>query len=223
MFKQLRILLPIILLSFQVQAQDAGVIRFTSPTLPITPGFSPIEIISYNFDSISLTNVIVEWTFDSAPQASTPYTGAPISPLDSVNVILGNLNIPPGCHIIKAWTNLPNNTSDIIPSNDTFLLNTCFTGIAPSLNEISNKILEADIYPNPSIEDFILHLKIRTPSDIKVEIVDLKGKSVFHKDYGLLTGEFKAEINLKHLPKGMYFLHLWTREGFLNKKLIIGS
>jgi hypothetical protein len=71
------------------------------------------------------------------------------------------------------------------------------------------------IYPNPSNGFLRLSREVESKSDIKVFSLD--GKIVYQK--GLFPNE--SEINLEHLPNGVYFLEL--KSGNVNQisKIII--
>lgn len=79
-----------------------------------------------------------------------------------------------------------------------------------NLGTSSSTLITAELYPNPVTEQF----QIQTSDEIKeVSLYSLIGKEVAkfnsQKDY-----------NISHLSAGIYFVHIFTTEGFATQKLI---
>jgi hypothetical protein len=77
------------------------------------------------------------------------------------------------------------------------------------------------IYPNPAINEFNISFESIYMQDLRLSIVNLIGDKLFFKDYKQLLGDFNTQINLKGNPKGVYFLRIETKDGIINKKLIL--
>ena len=75
----------------------------------------------------------------------------------------------------------------------------CIPPPSLGLNEIIDKL---DIYPNPTTG--IINLSLASGySSTKFEVVDLTGKVVF---FGMINS--KLELDISHLPKGIYYLNV---------------
>ncbi len=61
------------------------------------------------------------------------------------------------------------------------------------------------IYPNPNQGEFIVRLSASSSSKVKIEIVDLRGRSIYNKTY-INGGDFKETLNLRNVQSGMYIL-----------------
>ncbi|BDS10034.1 right-handed parallel beta-helix repeat-containing protein [Aureispira anguillae] len=110
---------------FTPPANDAGVSDLASPSLPITGGFAPVEIVVTNYGISDLASFSVEWEIGGVAQVSVPYTGAPVPVGGTTNMILANINFPQNTTSLRFWTTQPNGVTDERPSNDTLDLNLC--------------------------------------------------------------------------------------------------
>jgi hypothetical protein len=72
------------------------------------------------------------------------------------------------------------------------------------------------IIPNPSMGNFRIELENGSVEKAVVEIIHLSGEKIYQKDY--LTGN---QINLQHLPKGLYIVGFKSRKGTYYSKLNI--
>ncbi len=79
-----------------------------------------------------------------------------------------------------------------------------------------------DIYPNPTPGHFTLELNLhKTGSNLTIQIYDLAGKLV-SKSIEVSDGKhFRKDMDVSHLHKGVYFLHVTSKEGRGVKQIII--
>ena len=56
-------------------------------------------------------------------------------------------------------------------------------------------------------------------SDLKIEVLDLSGKVVFLSDHRSVMN-FKGQLDISHLPGGIYILRLTSEEKSIFKKLV---
>ncbi|MGH1339319.1 MAG: right-handed parallel beta-helix repeat-containing protein, partial [Aureispira sp.] len=110
---------------FTPPQNDAGVAALISPTLPITAGFSSIEINVRNYGTSILSTFDVSWQINSNTPITTTYTGAPIQVGGTANMILANVNLPANTTELTFWTENPNGVLDERLSNDTLVVNLC--------------------------------------------------------------------------------------------------
>lgn len=90
-----------------------------------------------------------------------------------------------------------------------------------AVNHESN--LQLNIFPNPLKSTTLnVNYTLDAFSEIHMEIHDLTGKILIQKNSGpQQTGEHNVEMDLKNLPKGLYFLRLDTGESVHLEKLIV--
>jgi hypothetical protein len=76
------------------------------------------------------------------------------------------------------------------------------------------------VYPNPLKNGMlIVSFKDEVNLNILLEVKDMAGKTVFMNNE-IDPGTGKVELDLGHLPNGVYFVQLTTDEKVYNKKLI---
>lgn len=88
--------------------------------------------------------------------------------------------------------------------------------VTTGIDEIGIK-LEMVVYPNPTSDFLILEVKEYLDADLRYELTDIKGNSLFNKN---LTGP-KSEINLTELANATYFLTVYNRSQILKTFKII--
>ena len=115
---------------YKPKDNDAGVINMTTPVSPLAAGFQPVTVTVKNFAVQPLTIFTVQWKYNGVQQSNFTYTGSPISPQQTADIVLGSINYFPGTNAdMEFWTILPNSVQDERTSNDTFRIFIC-----PGLN-----------------------------------------------------------------------------------------
>ncbi|WP_452230840.1 T9SS type A sorting domain-containing protein [Lacinutrix sp. MEBiC02404] len=76
------------------------------------------------------------------------------------------------------------------------------------------------IFPNPNNGAFTLQLNSASNNDIKVQVYDIRGRSVFNKEY-VNTADFNQVINLNNVQSGMYLVKVSDGEKETIKKILI--
>lgn len=110
---------------FDVSPNDAGIIGFSSPVMPISLGVQNVNAIIKNFGSASLFSANIDWTVNGVAQFGASWAGN-LNPADTVSAQLGTYNFAtPGLYTLKAWTSQPNSNTDIIRFNDTTEVTIC--------------------------------------------------------------------------------------------------
>ncbi|MBN1185387.1 MAG: T9SS type A sorting domain-containing protein [Bacteroidales bacterium] len=70
------------------------------------------------------------------------------------------------------------------------------------------------VYPNPCRDKVKLNIYITNPSEINISILDIQGKGLVSGIKKLLiAGENEIEIDLQHIPSGIYFINSSTGDG----------
>jgi len=78
---------------------------------------------------------------------------------------------------------------------------------------INDKVLkDLKIYPNPVEE--VLHFSIQNNTIEKLSLIDGNGRVILEKT------DRVEQVNLSHLPSGLYLLHIKTENGSISKKII---
>jgi hypothetical protein len=76
------------------------------------------------------------------------------------------------------------------------------------------------VYPNPNEGKFTVKLNAASSSNIKIEIVDLRGRFIYSNTYNN-RDDFKETLNLKNIQSGMYILRASDGLRASTKKIII--
>lgn len=76
------------------------------------------------------------------------------------------------------------------------------------------------VFPNPNKGEFTIKLNSSLSSDVKVEVFDLRGRSIYKNRYKD-TGDFNEKINLNNVQSGMYILSVNDDKRKSTKKIIV--
>jgi hypothetical protein len=77
------------------------------------------------------------------------------------------------------------------------------------------------VYPNPNQGTFNLHLSNTKYGDVNVRVYNVLGSEIKNFNFNKTDQTFQTELNIGNVPKGLYFLHIKTKEGEAQKKIII--
>jgi hypothetical protein len=86
-----------------------------------------------------------------------------------------------------------------------------------SLSEKSDE-MAVSVYPNPTSGLFTI--VTRAEGDVALTVVDFTGKQVYQKNANT-TGVFAAQVDLSHLPKGIYAVRLQSAKGIITKNVLV--
>jgi len=74
------------------------------------------------------------------------------------------------------------------------------------------------VYPIPANDNLYVTFFDQGLKNVKISIVDLSGRVVVSPGSNIASG---AAINVSHLREGLYILRLYTKDGIINKKIVI--
>lgn len=77
------------------------------------------------------------------------------------------------------------------------------------------------IYPNPSEGNINLHFVMNDLQSVKVEILSLKGETVYTQNLGNFKGSYDEQLDLSSLAKGVYVFRLISDKGTTNSKIVL--
>ena len=98
--------------------------------------------------------------------------------------------------------------------------NLCRSELVPVLSSESFGISDLVLYPNPNNGNFNIQFTSTTGNDIKVNIHDLRGRSIFNKSYNN-TGLFNESLKLDNVQSGIYLVTIEDGANKEVKKIII--
>ena len=76
-------------------------------------------------------------------------------------------------------------------------------------------------YPNPSNDIFNIVFKSNTKQNIDLKVHNLLGEVIFSESLKDFNGEFSRIVDLSQYPNAIYILQLNTKDGMINKKLVL--
>lgn len=98
-------------------------------------------------------------------------------------------------------------------------VNDCYTTSTPNI------IINEDwlkVYPNPNEGNFFLEVsQVNTDEHIYVIIYSVNGQKVYSTVDRSSSEIFKMNLNLIHLPKGFYIIHVQVAQRKITRKLSI--
>ncbi|HKR05814.1 MAG TPA: ELWxxDGT repeat protein [Bacteroidia bacterium] len=87
--------------------------------------------------------------------------------------------------------------------------------------EENSKIISLNITPNPATSYLNLSINAPRSQSIDINLYNPLGSRVYFSKEETTAGKFSKEINVKNLPNGIYFLEVKTKEGVVNKKVVV--
>ncbi|MDD4214312.1 MAG: lamin tail domain-containing protein [Bacteroidales bacterium] len=170
---------------------DAGINQIISPAGTILSGVNnPVYIRIKNYADDTLTKVKIAWQLDGISQAIFHWTGQLAEDVISGVFSIGDINVLPGSHTIKVWTELPNDNADQFHSNDT--LNVNFYACSSYLNGTYT------IGAGCNYADFNSALASLNNCGINGQVI-----------FNVLPGIYNEQINIPEIP-GASSLHTIT-------------
>lgn len=91
--------------------------------------------------------------------------------------------------------------------------------VSNSLSNIENNLFNFEVVPNPS--NGTVNLSIENATEIKVNLFDISGRSIFQSNYSNSNAYFNKEINFNPIAKGVYLLNINADGRTATKKIII--
>lgn len=134
----------------------------------------------------------------------------------TINFAYKSSMLPDSCIIdLRASGNVPTNNDYL------WVDNLAFMGSAAGFKDEASFLNYFLAYPNPTTEQVTLSLNLKSAQSVKIELIDLTGKTVLAKDLGILNGETLQTINVTSLAKGIYFLRVAGIESTQTRKIVI--
>ena len=87
--------------------------------------------------------------------------------------------------------------------------------------EGGESIVNLEVYPNPSKDIFNISFTSESIQDLRVRVLSIVGEELIVEDLQQFIGEYTKKVSLNENAKGIYFLEIETKNGIINKKLIL--
>jgi hypothetical protein len=76
-------------------------------------------------------------------------------------------------------------------------------------------------YPNPSNDIFNIVFNSNTKQDIDLRVHNVLGEVIFSESLKEFNGDYNRSVDLSQYPNAIYILQLNTKDGMINKKLVL--
>ena len=95
-----------------------------------------------------------------------------------------------------------------------------------SVNWFSTSVSEIQlaglsVYPNPSKDIFNVEFNTNTKQDIDLRVHNVLGEVIFSESLKNFNGDYNRSVDLSQYPNAIYILQLNTKDGMINKKLVL--
>ena len=78
-----------------------------------------------------------------------------------------------------------------------------------------------DVYPNPSRDIFNVTFESEVKQNIELRVVNLLGEILFKENLEKFEGKYSTSFNLIEYSKGIYMFELDSKNGVINKKIVL--
>jgi hypothetical protein len=76
------------------------------------------------------------------------------------------------------------------------------------------------LYPNPVSNYLNVEINLDDKQDIILDIISTEGKIVYRKSLDKIS-EFKGDVDVSGLPKGLYYIRISSKEAVMSKKIVV--
>lgn len=115
---------------FTPVALDAGVYAITNPGAVYCSGTTNITVTLKNFGVNTLTSATIKWNVNGGSLTSYSWTGSLASGASATNINVGSYAFTSGSYTVKAYSTLPNGSTDGNNLNDTISLGPLTQGLS---------------------------------------------------------------------------------------------
>jgi hypothetical protein len=213
---------PAIISSTQILTVCAGeVVIVGSNTYNTTGIFTDVLISAFGCDSSVTTDLTVNAPLDLTTSVSGNVITATSATATYQWIDCDNGNVIIPGETGQTYTALSGGNFAVIIteagscSDTSACVNVSVTGIDSNFEQI------VSIYPNPSNGLFTLSINNVVTNQIVISILDIQGKIVFAETDKNISADYKKQINLSDLAKGIYYVKINIGSDLKTQKLIV--
>lgn len=171
--------------------------------------FNNTTTCSYTASWVSSNGLSLYTPYDSGATQVAHYGGFGMPTI----VLLGGLN-----HRVM-FSSQSFSTSDTTEMRDSIL---ALLNVTTRIDDLKNSVSEFSVFPNPVSDVVSLHIDLKEPSHVLIEITDISGKQVaIIADENQNAGTMNKQFSTALLPNGNYFVRLSLNEKCTSQKLNI--
>jgi hypothetical protein len=76
------------------------------------------------------------------------------------------------------------------------------------------------VFPNPAVSLLSITASLRLASVVRVSLFSANGSSVFNRYESASAGDYRTEVDISHLPTGVYFVRVEAGTAARAEKII---
>ena len=195
--------------TFSIQHTYAGDISATITS----PNGTVVDLNSAdgtNGDDNFLNTTFDQESTNDITAAPAPYTGS-FAPVGDLSLIYGEMSA--GDWVLTVTDNFNGDAGSL----DDFQIELCLQGTM-SISEFG--LNGFAIFPNPNSGEFTIKLNSNSGNDIKVDVLDIRGRRIFNNVY-TNTGDFNETVKLDTVESGMYLVTVSDGKNAITKRIIV--
>ena len=89
--------------------------------------------------------------------------------------------------------------------------------IATSVEDVVKKEILLKVYPNPVAIDFTIQGLLPAAKNTELTLSDMTGRIIWQRSRNNFTREFSENVDISHLPSGMYWVEVLSEDGDFRK------
>lgn len=101
----------------------------------------------------------------------------------------------------------------------TFIINV--VAGATAVKELKNVKDNVILYPNPSSAETTIQLNLSEPSETSISLLNASGQCIYKTSSEYNVGNNLIFLDTKKYPSGIYTITIITKNGIINKKLVV--
>jgi hypothetical protein len=180
----------------------------------ISPAGTAVQLVARPCTNVALNDINA--TFDDAGVplacANNPAISGTVKPTQVLSAFNGQNSL--GTWTLRVLDSANQDGGSIVG----WSLNPC--GIQVPLSVDQNSLANFNVYPNPTQGNFTVQFNSDSAEVIQVELVDLRGRSVYQSTYEN-TGFINQNIQLNAVQAGVYVLKVKDGDKQVARKLVI--
>jgi subtilisin-like proprotein convertase family protein len=180
----------------------------------ISPAGTAVQLVARPCTNVALNDIIA--TFDDAgipiACANNPAVSGTVQPTQVLSALNGQNS--QGTWTLRVLDSANQDGGSVVG----WSLNPC--GIQVPLSVDQNSLANFNVYPNPTQGNFTVQFNSDSAEVIQVELVDLRGRSVYQSTYEN-TGFINQNIQLNAVQAGVYVLKVKDGDKQVSRKLVI--
>lgn len=110
---------------------------------------------------------------------------------------------------------------EVVNATKTSIAEAVANGLYTSTENPSGPLTQFNMTPNPANEESQVNLNLESPTQMNLEVLDLTGKTIMSRNYGMVQGDLIFPINVTSLNNGVYTIRITLDGQAQTRKLVV--